>query len=963
MSSLRRHALVLSGVLASLAVAISCGDAEEGKGQPQQDGGAGATNYQPPPGETCRDPDGNSAVLLRFDPPELVLAPGAKRPVELVGDPDFCQITKVEFVSSDGSVAGAPASDAFHLGRSRIPLEISGAAAGETSIVAKLTLLSGEEYTATLPVTVQAKELGACSGSGSGRVDDGKTITGTGTLAAASIGYQAGATKPNENSYLWSVEPFDASIGCAPDQVPEGFIAAGQAVSFGPIDKRLPREIPFSLPINPAAFPDGARLRHVTVSYTGPRARTPRAIPIADPAILKTASGYQLTFKAPWLGTYQAIVKSDAGTIKYKRRLAHKAIIGISMGGGGTAMHGLRNHDKFDVVVPLGGPVDWTWMIGHIERNHLGGFAPNDGTNVPTAAETPPMPTPTLPYEHSSRFNQWWYEYPRQGNGGRFTRAEYVQIFRDLALMFGNPNGYNPAPNGENLPAGVPPDDKSVTGDHPGRQCAVTVESLEGHPDEAGQAERYDNCPTERCQHPLTLHNYYDDEFNPLGTFPVITVCDGSPQNNELTPYANTWTPEDNNKPLELALAVDYNGNGVRDENEPLIRAGHEPYDDVGTDGVASVDEPGYAPGVNEDPNGDDWHPQYNPTGTENNLRFDEGEPYRDYGLDGVANTASSPYDFGEGNGKYDMAPGLRTMLERDSRTVIEQLPSATQPKKLDDAAMRRVDLWTDGGTRDLFNFAVDASSLAGAWMGRGRIVHYYTSFGLIPGQDPTKPKDFIGGFTRWSDLPGGIMIRYGKIDPTPADITNGSGQHVGTGTEIAFRLQSALYYISSRWPDAPHTLDEASTTNPAPDANDDLIKGNVDFDFTDSLGRKGPVSVNLPPGYANADLQAKRYPVIFLLHGYGQEPKDLKAALLFLSNWMNSPFDAAGQRLSKAIVVYVDGRCRAGQGGDECIRGTFFTDSVRPTGPKMEVWFNELSDEIDRRFRTMGPSEVDWTE
>ena len=181
------------------------------------------------------------------------------------------------------------------------------------------------------------------------------------------------------------------------------------------------------------------------------------------------------------------------------------------------------------------------------------------------------MPTATLPYEHPSTFNQWWYEYPKNGNGGSFPRAEYVQIFRDLALMFGNPNSYNPAKGAENLPAGIPPDDKSVVGDHPGRQCAVTVDPLDG-PDKEKQEELDKNCPIERCNHVKTLSGYYDDEFNPKGTFPVITVCDGSAQDSALSPYANTWKPENNNKPLELALAVDYNGNGVRDLNEPLLR-------------------------------------------------------------------------------------------------------------------------------------------------------------------------------------------------------------------------------------------------------------------------------------------------------------------------------------------------------------------------------------------------------
>ena len=49
-------------------------------------------------------------------------------------------------------------------------------------------------------------------------------------------------------------------------------------------------------------------------------------------------------------------------------------VIGISMGGGGTASFGMRHHNLFDVMAPLGGPVDWTWLLSYIEEQNLGGF-------------------------------------------------------------------------------------------------------------------------------------------------------------------------------------------------------------------------------------------------------------------------------------------------------------------------------------------------------------------------------------------------------------------------------------------------------------------------------------------------------------------------------------------------------------------------------------------------------------
>ena len=135
-------------------------------------------------------------------------------------------------------------------------------------------------------------------------------------------------------------------------------------------------------------------------------------------------------------------------------------------------------------------------------------------------------------------------------------------------------------------------------------------------------------------------------------------------------------------------------------------------------------------------------------------------------------------------------------------------------------------------------------------------------------------------------------------------------------------------------------------------------------IEFTDSRGRTGPVTINFPPGYGHADQQDRRYPVIYLLHGYGQTPEDLGAAILFLANWMNSPVESTATRLPKAIVVYVDGRCRTDDDGRaECIRGSFYNDSPREGGHQSESWWLELMDHVDTKYRTMGESEVDWTE
>ena len=105
------------------------------------------------------------------------------------------------------------------------------------------------------------------------------------------------------------------------------------------------------------------------------------------------------------------------------------------------------------------------------------------------------------------------------------------------------------------------------------------------------------------------------------------------------------------------------------------------------------------------------------------------------------------------------------------------------------------------------------------------------------------------------------------------------------------------------------------------------------------------------------------RYPVIYMLHGYSESADELAAAIASVDDWMNGGADSQASRLSRAIIVYVDGRCRAPGGSPECIRGTFFADSARADGPQMETWWLELIDYVDQHYRTLGESEVDWPE
>jgi len=959
----------------------------------------------------CGPPEAES-IKVRVEPSFVVLAPGQTRSARVVVDPDFCVTdsernlisTTVTFDSSDTSVVAAPADGSIDYGGPTIDLSLAAEATGSTTITVNVPTHHPEKSatppaTATIDIEVLEPTLGVCTSQDDTTIETlaaGTSIEAAGTLQGATITLPDNADMPNDNGFQWSVAPFDTSIHCADSIVPEGYIALGPAVRFSPDSTSFPRDMPLSIPLNPARMPESARWRHLRIAHSSPAFVEPRTFLATDPTVVKRDGVWRLEFQAPRLGTFQAVVQAEAGKRTRARRVTHRAIVGVSMGGAGAAQFGLRHHHLFDVVAALGGPVDWTWLIDHLEQNHFGGFRPiapgtqladiqlertictdgsecqPDETCLPwrdpgpgflvkydlMRAKCTLMPEADEPYEHPTTFNTWWYEIPGQGHGGSFDREEYLQIFRDLALMYGNPIGYNPL--ALHLPAGVDPAHPAQAGTS--GDCGIYVKPIDGDPNEEAQKDKFDRCPAERCAQTQTLTNYYDDEFNPDGSFPVITFCDGSRRDDRNTPWANTWYDFGNGYPMEVALAVDYNGNGVRDELEPVIKAGHEPWSDWGVDQTPSAIEPGYGPD-NLDPSGDDYDPRFNPGGTEADHRWQQDEPFDDHGLDGVDGTISSPYDHGEDDGQFTVSPGLQRFWDMDAHSMVRGWADPMMSSPLDDDALARIDLWTDGGNRDLFNFAVAADHFMGGFVLRDRNAAIFSDLTKMPGLDPSLPDAFNPARVVWEDLQGVIHYRYGKDEPDQNDIDNGSGQHVGTVNELAGRLQAALYFVDSRWPDAPRARFQPSTDDPVGDESDCEVQGNCTFNFTSSDGRDGVVGVTLPPGYANAKLQHVRYPVIYILHGYGMVPEDLQLAIVFLANWMNGSFDSQASRLGKAILVYADGRCREQAGEPECIRGTFFTDSIRPEGPQMDNWWLELIDEVDRRYRTLGETTVEWTD
>ncbi len=1005
-------------------------------------------------GESCS----GGTPTIRFDPPLVVVAAGKFRPVRAIVEPDICTPTTISFASSNAALVAAPPTGPLDIRHATYEFNVYGGPAdgGASTATGMATLTgsipstdAGAGGTATLPVIVNSGALPTCAvgDTTSGMLSSTATVlSGSGGVATAALSVPPGAFARTDEL---AIPPFTGTVACANDDLtaakiasgsgskghaaaPGALVSIGPAVTFtagSPIDmtQSLRRELDFSIPINPAAIPTYGRIRHLQVLYMSPGSNgvttNPVVLTIANPAITQTSNGsFVLGFSSPWFGTYQAAFSPDAGTVTRTRHVTHRAIVGFSMGAGGSGSFGFRHHDQFDVIAPLGGPSDWTWLFWYIETYNLGGFCPatlSSGAPHPAYPNCPTYAPNLWPFHetfaHTVDYNDWFYQ-AGNGNGGGFSRATYAEIFDDLALMHGNPNGQNFDPSAPDasaalsfLPAGPKATDPWVAGNSTGLpgNCEVATNPISPDPNPADpsnavQQQWYNQCLTSRCD-PANVWTaatgYYDAQYNPTGAYPVISYCESGQQTASASPYEDQWMPPQagNDFPINVALAVDLNGNGVRDANEPVLRQGHEPWSDVGVDGLADVDEPGYDPVNNPDPNQDDYDFQRNPSGTEGDHRYEMGEPFLDYGLDGVNGTpqlSAGGYDYGEGDGVYTITTGLSSFYAADPHSILRQWSTSIPGGAMTDEALLRLNVWADGGVRDLFNFGAVANHLVGSIASRKvaagmtdagtqlRSTAFYDGFDKLPGQIVGDELAFDINAMRWSEVVDVPHVRYGTIDATAAQIQDGDGQHVGTIQQLLDRLQTAIYYAEQQWPDADRTLTDTQTEQ-VPGEADASVDAGLANNCTGGLctfpfaadNRVGPVYVQLPPGYGlPANVQRNvRYPVIYALHGYGQTPDGLTAAAVVSTAYMNDPDRSEATRLGKAILVYVDGRCRFSSDNPaqpECIEGSFYLNSDRPDNAhpgtnvaQFDSWFDDLITYIDQNFRTMPAVDLTVTE
>lgn len=425
----------------------------------------------------------------------------------------------------------------------------------------------------------------------------------------------------------------------------------------------------------------------------------------------------------------------------------------------------------------------------------------------------------------------------------------------------------------------------------------------------------------ERCQAPVRLLGVRHPLYNPDGAFPVIAACDTSTETGNFDPANPAQIP------LEVMLTVDYDGNGRRDFAEPVLTWFGEPYRDEGR-GAGDVF---------------DW--RTNPGGRGGNGRYDDGEPFDDFGLDGVPGTG----DLGEGNGRYDANPNLARWYESGAVHLLGQVP---------DAQLARLNLYADAGIRD-FLLSGFATSWLWAHLARraeGTRVADYLGFGRLPGADPGG-FDFLDVDFTESAVGRHVYVRYGDPDADERAIRAGDGHHVGSVQQVLERMLVAFQFVDARRFEPDRTV--------VRDFDIGALIGHDSYE-SQALGETRRFGIALPPGYDREEHASLRYPVVYFLHGIGQDFGSLTQLALLFHNYMGESARPERSRRGqsdwgKFILVVPDSLCRR----DECERGSFNANHVYTRGEKANFQdaFFELMRFVESKYRVRPPEEIPLAE
>ncbi|HEV7555250.1 MAG TPA: hypothetical protein VGO00_07350, partial [Kofleriaceae bacterium] len=387
--------------------------------------------------------------------------------------------------------------------------------------IAGLTACGGDDQSSTI----------TCSGGASGTLSAGSpiTVSGGNDLNGASVSADDHVTLPGS----------DVSIACADDIVPPGYIALGPAVSFGADGTYSARPFDITLPYKNVRLPDGAARRHVRI-VARRWGTNDSFFPMVTNRVLDDADDFasRATFRSGMLTTFQVVASETAGQPE-TQQYGWNAVMGISMGGLAAQTVGLRHADRFDAFANIGGDpgASMVYFLNMVRDNLFGGFCTTADEAAGAGAVGTLCPRPAAhpdQYEVSSDFEHMLTQ-TGDGVGLTLDRGLYMKASRDMSRALGNPALYN-ATNAY-APPGI-------------------------------DFSYFATDPATRCANPQVLANFYNRDFNPDGSKPVITFCDGNdgPRLGNAV-FDPTIAPTD---PAEVLLAVDLNGNGKRDQGEPV---------------------------------------------------------------------------------------------------------------------------------------------------------------------------------------------------------------------------------------------------------------------------------------------------------------------------------------------------------------------------------------------------------
>jgi hypothetical protein len=268
---------------------------------------------------------------------------------------------------------------------------------------------------------------------------------------------------------------------------------------------------------------------------------------------------------------------------------------------------------------------------------------------------------------------------------------------------------------------------------------------------------------------------------------------------------------------------------------------------------------------------------------------------------------------------------------------------------------LERLHIYADAGIRDFLMSAGGTNWLWGALsarVGAERARDVTTFDAVTPGLERF---DFLAPeFLDPERVGRHLYVRYGDPNASPAEVARGDGHHVGPPGQVVRRFLAALSFAQSRFfePDRRRV-----------DATGELLDLVQPRTFVPpSLGRPRSYGIVLPPGYDRPENAGERYPVVYFLHGQGQESDDLLAAALLFFGYMADSSDPARVRRgesdwAKFIIVFPDSTCEA----PFCATGNFNTNhrGIDGRGPAYADAFFELMAHVESTYRTRAPVSV----